>query len=714
MIKRIVALVVIIAIGAVAVWVGGQYMLASNLAQADEWAAIQQTNAVLQSGSKPADWPVRGFVPASTLQSALVAFQGADIIIPVGQPNDGHVDGFVHLVIRSGSITPGDVYVRARLTASAKYTPDRNSPWWRNVTADVNIDAILLPNSQTWEGDTLVTKFRIIPNSITLAAGYNNLDIRVIWFSRVLAADEVAIHLQDALVLPIPSLSPSFDLDASVDSTSFQPFGGVEVPNSGTNVTVKMRRDPKSFKQTFDQWLLTRSGVWVLGGKQVTPPSASPTPSSSEISAALDSLKTKLEPFQQTDSAIQLTLPGKALTDFVDSMMQPSPLDVAVTTSQTQGNVTDAIVIHNDKVLGNVGLEVRPKGDNFASGHIAVSPEKSSWSARSGLNLPVSLKGTANVTLDIHLATGIGGGIGSTVTLNGGADVPHLLVQAPFQLRTVPQGSAILLQPQIPCVPAVIQVYPGTEPAISEPWVVVSPLGLELDREIGGMKIAPAVLFDSLPVISKLPTAQMPDGTPAPPDPQKTVVHFSHPFLSMVFSPVDVLMDETGITVRATAAISSRDKAETDAEKSRRDDLRHALKDAAPSLDCKTMTSLKIVGGGTTLVDLYKEYVYIGQSLKNHLQVANDVLKALTDIDPRNTPDNLTKLADAVGTSVTYDAQHLWETVTHPPTASTTVGGTTVTAGPTGISVSGTVGGTHVDVSPTHVCVGGVHIGGGC
>jgi hypothetical protein len=239
----------------------------------------------------------------------------------------------------------------------------------------------------------------------------------------------------------------------------------------------------------------------------------------------------------------------------------------------------------------------------------------------------------------------------------------------------------------------------------------VSPVGFELDREIGGMKMSPAVLVDGLPIISGLPTAAGADGQPLPPDPLKTTVRFQNPFLSTVLVPAGVSSDDSGVTVRAMAKLSTRNEAETEAEKDARSNLRQALKDASPETECKNITGLKIVGGQATFVDLYKEFVYIGQSLKNQEKVGAAILKTLTDLDPKNTPENLKKLADAVGTAVTYDAKHLWDTVTNPPTASASAGGVTVTAGPTGATVSGTVGGTKVEVHPAGVSVGGVCVG---
>jgi hypothetical protein len=716
--KRIIIVTVAIAIVVAAVWVYSQHDLASKLAQADEWTAIQQTNAIIQSGPKVDDWPLRGFIPTSTLQSAAATLEGVELVVPVGTFKDGHVDGHLHFAIQSASINPGNAFVGIRLDTVVTYAPDREAPWWKNARAHILLDAILLPASPTQDGDVILNRFRIEPDSIKLSAGFANFDIRILWgLASVLSADEVALRLRDALALSVPSLSPSFELAASVTSTSFQPFGGVEVPHSGTNLTVTMNRVSKTFKLvTFDQWLLTNSGVWLLGGRQVPPIAAGPPPSASEISSQRQALDAKLTPFQQSDAAIELTIPGTALTDFIDDLMQPSPLDATVTTSKTTGNVTDAIVIHNDKVLGNVGLEVRPDGDSFAKADIAISPGKSSWSASSGVALPLSLKATADIKLNIHLATGVGGGIGSPpLDLDGVLDVPSLAVHAVVEQKEVPQGSAIVLQPSIPCAPVVLRVNPGAAPPIATDWIVVSPIGLGLDREIGGMKIAPGVLIDGLPIILNSSSLTNPSGKPSSPaDPSKTAVHFPKPFLSAALSPAGVSMDDTGVTIRANAVLSTRDDAETDAEKAKRKDLRQALKDASPELTCESKSSLKVIDGPITLVDLYREYVYIGQSLKNHIGVATDILKALTDIDPRNTPQNLMKLADAVGNATNYDAQHLWDTIVNPPGPSVSTGGVTVTAGAGGVSVSGTAGGTPIDIGPTHARVGGVCLGFGC
>ena len=707
----ILALCAVVVFVAGGIWFYKQHVLATDLASADEWSAIEKTEALLQDGPNLSDWPVRGFVPASVLQSAASTLRDVKIIVPVGPNVDGHVDGYVHLTVGPVSLIPGSEQIGVRLSASADYSADRKEPWWSGAKAEIDIDTLLFPSSQTDKNGVLVTTLRVVPNSISLATSWNNFGIRARGLAAALIADQALLKLRDGLELSIPTISPSVEVDPSVHSSSFQAFGG----NGGTNIVLGMSHPPQTLKISLDRWLTTPSGIWLLGGRPpVSKPADLPFPSASELQSRRTALSEKLKSFQRSGSSIELTLPGDALTEFVDRLLQPSPLAIAVTTSGTSGIITEAMVLHDDKVLGDLGLQVRPKGDNFASGTISISPGKATWSGQSGLNVPLAVTADAMMSLDLHIATGIGGGIGNTVGLKAGADIKTALLNASFQQKTLPDGSALVLQPAIPCVPAIIRAYPGAAPAIAENWIVVSPVGLELDREFGGMKIAPAVLIDGMPTILALVNGIGPDGNPMKPDPQKVVVQFPKPFLEMTLSPSGIVMDEAGVTVRATAAMSTRDQRETDVESAKRSAFRQALKDATPEANCKAFSGVKIVGGDAALVDLYKEYLYIGRSLKNHEKVAEQVFKSLTDLDPRNTPANLTKLANAVGTAVNADVKRAWDTIQHPPAVSASAGGVIVKAGPVGPTVSGQVGGTKVEVAPTHVGVGGVCLGIGC
>ena len=134
---RILLALVVIAIGAGALWLRGEHIVASHLAQTDEWNAIRQSEAVLKVGLQPTDWPVRGFVPAAVLQSVVETLKDAEVDVPLGDAKDEHVDGFVHFVVQSVKLVPEDLRFGVVLATEVSYRPDRERPWWGGATANV-------------------------------------------------------------------------------------------------------------------------------------------------------------------------------------------------------------------------------------------------------------------------------------------------------------------------------------------------------------------------------------------------------------------------------------------------------------------------------------------------------------------------------------------------------------------------------------------------
>jgi hypothetical protein len=201
------------------------------------------------------------------------------------------------------------------------------------------------------------------------------------------------------------------------------------------------------------------------------------------------SINERLKAFAVDERSIELDVSGAILSEYAKQIIEPLPGMVDVRTSKTSGIITNADILHNDKVLGNVGLEVRLDGDDFGTGTLTVSPQSPNWS-HSGLSLVTALAAKASVKLDLHLGTGIDGGIGTKVSLNadGGTTVP---LSASIEKKSLAQGRAIIIQPTVPCSPARISVHPGASPPFTEAWMTVSPVGLEFDVELGGMRIIP-------------------------------------------------------------------------------------------------------------------------------------------------------------------------------------------------------------------------------
>lgn len=641
------------------VWLQHRLNAGAELAARSELEALARLEATLRAGPAPKDWSMRTFIPASLLKSAVSAFDGSDIRLPMGKEAGDRVDGFVRIHVLSSELIPEDARLGVRLRASVSYEPDREQPWWAGATADVSIEAVMLPDVVVGADGTQKTRFKILPQSIGVEGGWWFFQVRVLGLLASVAANEVMIRLGSQLEFSVPDLPPPIEPDLNVNTSDFQGFGG----GGGTNLVVSMTRGKEALKNlTMPHWAITGSGVWLLGGRSVGAATTESSDPVKDVVARRSQLAKLIAPFEKEDDLFELALSGEALRLSIDQLLGSSPLRIDLKTEKTSGVIVDATVLHNDKVLGNVGLLVKPLGDDFGTGTVQVMPRPAKWSTK-GLSIETAVQAAAKVNLDLHLATGVGGGMGNNVTLQADGKTA-LSLEATFVKKELPQGTAIILQPEVPCAPIVVQAHPGAAPPFTGAWFVMSPAGLELDREIGGMKISPAVLADGLPIVIEAPVAKDKAGKPIVRDPHNTVVKFPRPYWSVTLSPKDVVVDEQGFVLRSSAAFALRDEKESDAEKQKRASLRQALAEKAPHKDCKSLSGLKLLGGDVQVSDLYKEIQYVAESLKAHAEVAKTVLKALTDLDPRNAPENLVKAADAMVSAAGKDFKHVLDEVT--------------------------------------------------
>jgi hypothetical protein len=372
-------------------WVSREQVAASRLAAADELLAIQESAAALGEGSAPTDWPTRGFIPSSVLQSAISALSGSQILIPIGKPVNNHVDGYVRVTISSAELMPNDFKIGVRISGNAAYEPDNKNPWWSNANIDTTIDAILLPAAESNDSGVITTEFRLVPDSISTTIGWRFFSLRTFGFAAAVTADAGLLNWGDRLVVPITALAVPIKLDPNLDSSSTQPFGG----GGATNVTMKMQRPKFSTKISFDHWLSTSSGIWLLGGQNKTAPY--PQISQVDLDKLRSDLAGQLKSFQSADGLVKVAVSGKELTTFLDTILAPPPLTIHIGTEKTSGTILNADVWHNDKILGNFGLRVLPKGEDFGTGTIEITPGHSTWS-QDGLSLPVSITADASMT----------------------------------------------------------------------------------------------------------------------------------------------------------------------------------------------------------------------------------------------------------------------------------------------------------------------------
>jgi hypothetical protein len=158
--------VLLISIGIGLNWPSGQKLQADNLALADEQKSLDEVDAIIRTGQSPSDWPVRAFIPSAILGSAAVVVKQAQIDIPQGTKNNGHVDGYTHIVISDAHIDPENGQIGVRLSGRVNYVPDLKHRWRESTSADVGIDGFLLPAGTNSDNGGFISYFKVVPNSI--------------------------------------------------------------------------------------------------------------------------------------------------------------------------------------------------------------------------------------------------------------------------------------------------------------------------------------------------------------------------------------------------------------------------------------------------------------------------------------------------------------------------------------------------------------------
>jgi hypothetical protein len=226
-------------------------------------------------------------------------------------------------------------------------------------------------------------------------------------------------------------------------------------------------------------------------------------------------------------------------------------------------------------------------------------------------------------------------------------------------------ASALILKPQIGCTKAVLDIHPGKN--IVADWVVISPIGLRVFQGMGGQKVSPGYLLDSLPQVIALPKEKDTSGTPISRLPSKAVVTFKHPYVQAQFSPRPTIMDGEGVTLQAGLDISARDTAESDSEKTIRSQVRKSIAEDIPSGNCDTSNEIWVTGGDIQILNVTKEVKYIVDSAKRKIKIAESAWKAAGDLT-KGKPEELLKLPEQAFADHVEDIKHGLDVLRNPPT----------------------------------------------
>jgi len=647
------AFVVMIAVGLI--WYNYFRPIIIEGALKSEAASLSFASSILEGGSRPEDWENRAYLPTTTINDLARSLTGLEFVASQGKRDEaGRYDGAFVISLDNLSFETGTAQLRPRLSVTARYVPDRVDHWWSNARAALTIDARLMPAVQTdaTTGRTDV-KLLIVPTSIRPSLSWNPIEIfsagRIV--SEIVAAGVLLKYGED-LTLVVPAIKAPLKIEAKVDSKSHSKF------DKGGGYDLQAKLDGPTFERLIiaDVPLVNSRGIWMLGqaGRALPKPVTLPS-DPAELRKIVEQLRLsvteKLKPFDRADSIVEVRVSNRQILDLAKEIQQPwkdGKNKINISSANANGTIATAFLLKDD-LLGDVGLTVTPRVQDFLRGEVSVAPPQLGWVPGTGLSSTVAASAKMTASGHIHLSTGaVGGGIGKDIDLIGETSIA-LPVSLKLEKRVTPSGTAVVLQPQLSCRRIEIDVNPSTrEDIIKEAWIALKPFGVRVKRNVGGGRQAPSILIDSQPSIHAL-GEKVDAGKPkADNGKPKKDSYLKYKELQVSWAIDDVQVQDDGLSIRAKAIVEPK-LLETSEIDKRRDALKEALLNSAPNVPCEPEDdyALLLAGNQVEIGSNNEVVVFIKRIFKEGGHVADETKKEIEKLAKTpfqsivDAPDNI-------------------------------------------------------------------------
>ncbi|MES0071825.1 hypothetical protein [Mesorhizobium sp. M0058] len=613
-----------------------------------EAASLSFVSSMLESGARPEDWENRAYLPTTSINNLAASLTGLEFVVSQGKRDEaGRYDGAFVISLNSVSFETRAAQLRPRLSVTARYVPDRVDHWWSNAFVALTIDAQLMPAAQTdpATGRTDV-KLLVIPTSIRPSLSWNPFEI----FSAGEVASEIVaagvlLKYGEELALAVPAIKSPIKIEARVDSKSHSDF------DKGGGYDLQVKLDGPTFERLIvaDVPLVTSQGIWMLGQSERPLPKPVALPSDpSELQKTVDKLRLsvaeKLKPFDRIDGIAEVRVSNQQILDLASEIQRPwknGQNKIIISSANASGTIASAFLLKDD-LLGDVGLTVTPRIQDFVHGEVSVQPPQLGWVPGTGLSSTVAASAKVTASGHIHLSTGaVGGGIGKDIDLIGETSIA-LPVSLKPEKRVTPSGTAVVLQPQLSCVRIEIDVNPMTrEDFIKEAWIALKPFGVRVKRNVGGGQQAPSILLDSLPstyILGEKPDAGKP----------KKDSYFQYKELQVSWTIDDVQVQSNGLSMRARPTVEP-ELAEASEIDKQRDALKEAVLNSAPNVPCAPEDAYALllvdnqveIGSNNEVVvfikKIFKEGGHVAEESKKEIEkLAKTPFQSIVD-----APDNV-------------------------------------------------------------------------
>lgn len=588
-----------------ALWLHAQRTVPLSVPLSDRAAAIANADRIVDLGPEPEKWPVRLFVPASTLQDLAHTVAGTKYQMPFGNGGAQGPDGFLVARIEKLEFIPTDFLLRARVEMDVAYAPVTRTPWWGGATIRFAAEADILPVQGTQDGSETLY-FRLVPTNFSPRVRWGPLNYAATEMLSQVVASHLLERLGNDLLIPLPPLTASIDLEPGLLATQEAQF-----PVDGSyKITTRFDGRPLHGEISTDRLLIVSSGVWLLGGLPDTAdPSLRPDilprlgRSDENKQAALDAralaAKARLAPFERKTGNAEAHLPIAPVLALADAAGQPeidgAPAgtgpaapgkhhEVSAAITEAAGTLFETKLVSN-RVVGDVGLTVSPASRNFASGMLSFAPPRLNWEKGVGLNgqLDATAHGRAHLRADLS-SSRIGRTLGADLGVSGSTRTSFPFTLGLHLVRRG-AGSAIFLVPEIGCRRIAIDLHQdGDGPLFSTPWFTLNSAGLRVERNFGGVP-ATLPLIDSKPNYVPFPAG----------NPMAQGVIYPSDGIAITTAPKELLIGENGVDVAVSLSARSASKEEQARFASERQALLAELRQDLPAKQCAPNQSFKLL-----------------------------------------------------------------------------------------------------------------------
>lgn len=632
-----------VVIAGVAVVVGAWYWyfrpIALNEALKAELASLSLSSWVADAGPKPEDWNTRAYLPTSAVQKLGSALVGLEFVSRRGKPDDaGRYAGAFVIRLDRFSLETEASQLRPSLDVSVRYEGDLDRPWWSGAVLQLKLRAAFAPVVVlVEEKKTREVRLRVVPTRVEPGAPLNPIGaITAGTLLSEIVAGGVLIGYGEQLTLAAPALTEKLEVEVKVDSNSRSDF------DKGGGFDLISKLDGPTFIRSIEAKmpLVTSRGIWLLDVADKTLPdpvaiSADDASLRSRVKALRRTLAEKVRPFERADDIVEVRVSNRPLLSIAgDIAAHPSVYKVAISSKNATGNIAEAFLL-KDKLLGDIGVVVRPRVGDFLSGDVQLKPPQINWVAGKGLETTINADARALGSINVHLSTGnVGGGIGKDIDIRGetSGSVP---VSLKVEKRKVDAGTAIVLQPEVGCTRIEIDMNPSSrDDIIKEAWIALKPIGVRLKRNVGGGRQNPSTLLTDLPTLQRIGEKD------TEPETLKGKQSFLRPkYVNLGWMIEDLQVQPDGLLARAGVSIEPGPvlndyPAMAEEQLAKREKLKSALKESAPKIECepKDNYSLILVGNQIEIGENNDVLVFIKKMWEAHVHVAEETIKELEKI----------------------------------------------------------------------------------